>query len=266
MIRLVIPISRFSKKILQKEYGTGPIRIPRHDILYDQLRCVRHSNYKLSDQYRALLSDTIEIEVYNDLADHILSKNNNTGIFLYRYHKELMYRFVDRSVKFNQNISEAMADFYLEYELDDDDFNLETALRTYRRFAKKTKKSSSSGRVSIVRSIGKQPPTRIVYNFYSEEVLSPVIDEIALLADMPNFQRIKQSLELFFFHNYSNIRQDLLAKRFNLTPRAVSYNIENIKYLIRNYESFRMVYAAALSRYSIKDCLLINSVLVQGGR
>jgi len=266
MLQLVIPVSSFSKKILHKEYGAGPIRIPRHDILYDQLRCVRHANYRLSSTYIKLLSDTIEIEVYNDLADHVLAKNNNTGLFLYRYHKELMYRFVDRSVKFGQKISEAVADFYNEYNLDDDDFNLETALRTYRRYAKNTEKRYSTGRVSIVRQICKKETKRIVLNYYNEEVLCPVIEDIALLANLPNSRRIKQNIQLFFYHYYADIRQDLLAKRFNLSTRTVSYNIENIRFMIRNYEQFRALYQSVLSRHGIKDVFSINNVLCAGSR
>lgn len=266
MIQLVIPVSSFSKKILTKEYGAGPIRIPRHDILYDQLRCVRHSNYRLSETYINLLSDTIEIEVYNDLADHVLGKNNNTGLFLYRYHKELMYRFIDRSVKFNQKISEALADFYNEYNLDDDDFNLETALRTYRRYSKNTEKRYSTGRVSIVRHIGKQDSKRIVVNYYSEEVLDPAIDDLANLCNLPNFRRIKQNLNLFFYHYYADIRQDILAKRFRLSTRTVSYNIENVRFMIRNYEQFRNLYQSVLLRHGIKDVFHINNVLSQGSR
>ncbi len=266
MINLVIPVSSFSKKILHKEYGDGPIRIPRHDILYDQLRCVRHANYRLSETYLNLLSDTIEIEVYNDLAEHVLGKNNNTGLFLYRYHKELMYRFVDRSVKFNQKISEALADFYTEYNLDDDDFNLETALRTYRRYSKNTQKRYSTGRVSIVRHSSKQEKQRIVVNYYSEEVLNPVIEDLSFLCNLPNFRRIKQNLNLFFYHYYADIRQDLLAKRFNLSTRTVSYNIENIRFMLRNYEQFRTLYQSVLMRHGIKDVFAINNVLCSGSR
>ncbi len=87
-----IRVHPLSRRVLLSEYGAEPLRIGQRDILYSSLTTGQPFDRSDLRHAERLLSATVTLEVNDDLAEHLAKRWRNVGLYLFRWHKDCMFR------------------------------------------------------------------------------------------------------------------------------------------------------------------------------
>ncbi len=134
-----IRVTPFTRHMLLHEHGPEPIRFSKGDLMLNYLRCTSSSSGYSPRTFR-WLSTTVRIAVDASLARVVAKKNNNAGIALFNYHREVMLRYIDALYSTGIPAREAMFRFYNHYQLSEWEYSTEAAYRRWVDFKRETGK------------------------------------------------------------------------------------------------------------------------------
>lgn len=134
MTEVIIPVSSFSRKIIETEHGTtSPLTLQSRDLLYKQL-CYDSAEPRSSfGTARKILNDAITLKVSDKLAKQIKRKGPRIGMILYAVHVDMMCRYALAQMKVGVGKTEAINNFYFDYDIDDEDFAFPSAYKRLQR-------------------------------------------------------------------------------------------------------------------------------------
>lgn len=137
MIQIKVKVTSFTKKILTKDFGSI-IKIDRRNLLYPIIL----SAVATKDWVRA--NDNLEIIVPSQNLIH-----TKPGISFQRFCQNKMLEFILAQVYNGEDALKSLKNFYLLYDLDEDDYPLASAYRSFQRFISRKNNPETSKKNSI---------------------------------------------------------------------------------------------------------------------
>lgn len=139
-----IPLHPISKKILIALFGPEPIEIPPHSTVHDLLTGDRYRNTpgRRTDAYTA----TVTLLLSERYAKHVQAMAMHVAARLYRAHKEQMcfYANTVEREKGKGHAWRAVQDWLDMYGIGPDDYETDTAYKSYQRWGWEIKKKNES--------------------------------------------------------------------------------------------------------------------------
>jgi len=123
-----------SKRILEAEYGAQPIRIGRSDLLFAYLCFTPVRDRVNYNRAIRILSQNISIEVNDQLGYHLSKQAHLIGLTLFKIHKDQMCRRAAAAVQLGQAARPALLAWLEMYGIEEDEYGLDTAYKTWQRF------------------------------------------------------------------------------------------------------------------------------------
>ena len=136
-----IPLHPLSWKILRRIFPEqeGGLRIPtgdiHHQIIHYQRKKYRGNLEKLSE----ILSTYAPIHIQKKSAPRISASRAQIGYHILCYHRELFHTYVWAQKKAGIPASQAIDNFFEEYNITEDDYSRESAYKRWQRFQAKKK-------------------------------------------------------------------------------------------------------------------------------
>lgn len=139
-----LPVAAFSRKILLAEYGSiEPIAPTQGDLLYQSLRIdLQRTNLALNEN-KGTLSAHIHIQLGDELSRQLLRSPlalGRVGVHLYKIHLATMYASISTAQRLGLDVKRAIAEFYDQHGITDDDLGMDTAYRYWHREELKKKR------------------------------------------------------------------------------------------------------------------------------
>lgn len=133
MLTVTIPCHPLSRAIMLSEHGAEPIVLDSHDILFE----IINSRITPDDlRQKTQLTNFLELHINDRLAAHLSTYGHIAGARLYKFHKHLLCRYADAQVrvKGKGHARPAIQEFLNLYQVDEDQYSLETAYKLFQRF------------------------------------------------------------------------------------------------------------------------------------
>lgn len=162
MTLIRINVSKLSKKILTRDHHRWPLKVTRRNTLYSLL----HSDS--TDKVNVHLTEVIELHVSSPPKSY-----KNAGENIHRFHLRMMELFVFAQYQVSGEGMSGINSFYDYYDLDDDDYDTDSAYRRWQRFLHQKKQDSPAflakkNKGSVLHKLAKKPLPeleKIVANF-----------------------------------------------------------------------------------------------------
>ncbi|MEO7175587.1 MAG: hypothetical protein ABI002_07335, partial [Saprospiraceae bacterium] len=138
MVTIQIPVSTFSRKIILAKYQE-PVKLSPSKLLHQQLSIVMERPYTNITRLRGMLNDTLAFEVENKKAPLLLKRGWQIGNHLHSYHVEFMLNHIQAKTMCGIPALTAMKAFYDLFEIDEDDFQMDSAYKRWQRFLEEEK-------------------------------------------------------------------------------------------------------------------------------
>lgn len=110
------------------------LRVTQHDLLFNMLSVTRIAANEPTTKAARLLTARVFLQVDSRLARHLVLRGGSVGLFLFRYHKQILCREVcltQRSTK--KPLLECLRDWLTERDVDEDDLALDSAYKILQR-------------------------------------------------------------------------------------------------------------------------------------
>ena len=141
-----LPVAAFSRKIMLADYGSAePIAPTQGDLLYQSLRIdLQRTNVALNENKNTLNSH-IQILIGDELHRQLMRSPlafARVGVHLYKIHLATLYSSISTAQRLGLDVKRAIAEFYDQHGITDDDLGMDTAYRYwYREELKKKRKN-----------------------------------------------------------------------------------------------------------------------------
>jgi len=245
-MHIILPVAPISKRIIETDYGKGPIRLRFRDLLYQNLRYVRNVKSDNSTQLKNLLTETVELIVGKDLyyeqREHLIHVGNN----LYKAHCDMMMRHVEAQEKFT-TVSAALADFMLKYKISEYDYPIDHAYRKWNHW-KKNKKVKNPDFFSTDfrrRATVKCKKKHAVHHFLiprSDEFLNILISAVAYRQkNVFNItdQKFLKYFRIYVYYMYSGKTYQEICAQMNIPRRSFFYATRRAKEYLDQYPDLK---------------------------
>lgn len=152
-MRYAIPVTVFSKKILQKDYHVvnAAVQITRRDLLFYQINTPWPDGVDKTQKLRTMCTDTVEIECNAKLHDDIWQ----AGLYLYEIHRHQLIKFIEAQQLANVSVSVAIDNWYKLYDMDEDVMNKDAIFRMWQRYIRERKEMPVIETVNQIRHVMK---------------------------------------------------------------------------------------------------------------
>lgn len=135
MLQVTIPVHPMSRLVMLAEFGSEPIVLENKHFLFEVL------NTRIAPddlRGRAELSGFIELQVNPRLAARLAEYGHVAGIRLFKYHKDVLCRFVNAQTLANpkMTVMSALKNFLAVYSIEEDHYSLDAAWKLHQRFDK----------------------------------------------------------------------------------------------------------------------------------
>ena len=232
MKQISIAVHPISRRILQSEYGHGPISIGQRDFLFNMLSYTRLRDRVELTRVNEVLTDLIDLQVNDELARHLQTTWYLVGMNLFSWHKDQMCRYASAIVRQPKgDASNAIYDWLTMYEIDEDEYSLETAYKCWLRWNRKIKDNNAvfSARMrgkaaaNLRKKIGiKKDLTWTVPDVDVEIEAAHILDLAeGCLRKVP--KSLKQHLRLYLYRIMQGLSEREVAKKLNVPHRTAGY-------------------------------------------
>lgn len=130
---IILPVSRISRKILIHDYQAEPIAPRPRDLLYHQLCYGRFPNLQWN-RYFKILNSEIKLILPKTYFGQHHAQLFQAGFMLYTSHLDMMLKWVEAQTFITGNAWGAIEAFYQKYDIDEDDFSIESAYKRWQRY------------------------------------------------------------------------------------------------------------------------------------
>ncbi len=235
---LSLPVHPLSKRILEAEYGPDlPLRIRANDILFSMLTHTQLRDRSSLVRTADLLTAETQFELDDALARHIERRCYQAGRHLFRWHKDLICRYVDTCLRRGMTARGALVEFYDLHQVTEDDFSLESAWKMWQRH------NRESNRKNPVFSTGIRGATAVknckeITRRRKVKTALPVerIDDMsARLVDVLQGclravpKKTHAHLRCYLYKRYSGLSEEQMCRRLHRSPRGLYYGAAVIR-------------------------------------
>lgn len=248
MTTILLPVHPLSRAIFRSEYGsTDPIRIRSNDILFSMLTHtqLRDRSSLVRSQY--LLTTHIAFEIDDALAAHIARRCHQVGRHLFRWHKDMICRYVDLCLRRGMTARGALVEFNELHGVTEDDFPLETAWKMWQRHNREEARKSPVFCTRIrgaaaVKKCEKKPRRRHVKIAFDTERLdlmsARLVDVLTgCLRRVP--AKTATHVRCYLYQRYSGLSTAQISRRLHRKPRAFYYSARVVRDWISTDPTFR---------------------------
>lgn len=235
---IILPVHPLSRRILFSEYGLEfPIFIRPHDILFSMLSITRLRDRTNLVRLRALLTTEIEIAIDGAMAAHIAKRCYQAGHHLYRWHKDMICRYVDTCLRRGMPAMSALREFYEIHGIGEDDFPLENAWKMWQRHNKEVFKknpvfsSGIRGNTSVLfcQKIGRPRKIELPVSDDDIQAMSSRLVDIAASC-LPNPPKaLHTHAQCYFYIHLARRRHEDVASMMNIPVRSLYRKAKVVK-------------------------------------
>lgn len=143
MKNITIPVSGLTRATMIHQYGAEPIRLNNNDVRRKQLMHVNPTDRHL-ERKQYVLNTSVTLSVHRHEYDHMIGRLPEIGFFLHEQDKHNMSQFVWSRVTAKLPALDAIKDYYLLQGISEDDHDIETAERQWKRWRKKKQKERNT--------------------------------------------------------------------------------------------------------------------------
>lgn len=152
MKEITLPVHPITRRLLLHECGgQEPLVLRNHDPLFGIFTARRIRPDRISRQITDTLSQYVRLQVDDTIARHCIENAHAIGITLYRLHKDTMCRYIQASTLNGAPALHALRQFYHLHKINEDDYQEESAWKSWQRWAKNKEKK----RCFFAQKIGK---------------------------------------------------------------------------------------------------------------
>lgn len=236
MMLVQLPVTGLSRKILLAEYGSDPIKLTIHDLLFQQLcyhRILKESN---TSRLKGTLRATVGLCLNGKLAKRVTRNGAQLGYHLYLYHRRLMMNYIEAQTGVGIPAKYALQNFYNEYDITEDDFDQETAYKYWHRHKarKKTKIVWTKEYCSVVLNYKKLTPAEAVRISQSSEVVPRIIECFKSNC----FDKISSPPKQLLTHLHIYLQVELCCKRVGAVAREMKIHKNSVYYAVKVINSY----------------------------
>jgi len=227
-VSVILPVAPITAKVLLREYGSVPIKLTNHDILFHQLSYTRVRVESNIQKMQTALTTSIEFVLSEKLASRIKKHVHQIGYHLYQLHKQKMMEFIDAQVKAGMEATASLKNFYSEYLIDDDDFDFETAYRYWKRY--KVKKNNVIFKTDSVEDVPCMSNNwRIILDIDQAENAALQFRKISqyLIPNLPS--KLPDHIRYYVHYNFSNYTLRELNEILDVPFQTIAYGNQTAK-------------------------------------
>jgi len=244
-----IPVSKLSFKIILKEYGPHP-NIDARDILFQQLSYPRYNHRAELAKTSRILTEYIHIKV----ASKINHRNPNiyqVGLNLNRFHLDKMMNFIYAQVLIDSSATSSLEMFYDLYDLNDDDYDSESAYRRWQRFYQRKKQENDLILIQQKRLNHCKKGDYVQIPAALPDVEQKLSDFIfknshLFVLEKNRFDKIMLKHLKIYFYNYFGLKQpQAIAADLDINLYSVYFAIRKVKDVLEYDPSFKKAWHRA---------------------
>lgn len=255
MIVVRIPVHPISRKIILRECQPTPdqpIVIKKKHLL---MQLLMYEEKGLSIEYlRNTLTQVIDVRMGRKYGLQV-RRNYSAGYHVYKYHMDLMLRFMFGQVASGTPAYSAMLNWYDIYGLDDNDLTYDASYKRWQRwisdfeFIKKTGKRwthrAHSGKSASNLFPLTEEDVLQTANAYIAEVLHKCFDDHERISST-----MIQRILIYFYREHGDRPIGDLQRRFGLSRSAIFHNVARFKEILETEPAFSEPMESLLSTES----------------
>lgn len=240
-VTITIPVAPISRKILLTIHRELPIRLNNHDLLFHQLSYTRVRLQSNTQKHQKALTSSIAFVVSEKLASRLRNHVYEVGYHLYQQHKNKMMEYIEAQTEIDFEATASLKTFYNHYNIDEDDFDFETAYRYWKRY--KTKKSTIISLKKIPQGVPSfSKKYNIILDYAQSEKASALFTKISNTLIPSLHKKFSIQARCFFHYNYSTNTLSDVQKLMNASSfQIVAYSNQAMKNTIQNIPALRDV-------------------------
>jgi len=224
--------------VLLAEYGSEPIRVAAHDILFSMLTHTRlRTRLKgshIADTFRA----SITLDIHDALAAHIEARWEQVGSHLFRWHKDQMCRHAATVVRLGGYARPALAEWLRLHDVDEEEYSLETAYKLWQRFgwnfsgAKKPDFfARTSGKPGAQVGKNRRPHPNPVFTVPPRDIEAAAarLEETAAACLRAVPKSLRRHAHLYYYTVAQGLSQRVAAARLGIRRESVRYACRTLR-------------------------------------
>ena len=244
MKQITLPVSGLTWAVMRHRYGPGVIRLHRNDLRRRELRHVGPTDIHLERKQYAL-THAVTIEVSSQEYDHLAGRLPEVGFYLYAQDKNRMSAFVWSQVTAGLPALAALKNYYLLRGITDDEHDIETAERQWKRWRKEYEKERVPNTPDNV--------PRLVPVLLSErqaEVLAARLVSLAKVVCTGMDPRYLQAIPIWVFCDFTTMTHQEVANKFKRWRPKVTTSARRFRDYLSHHSELR-----TLASYCLKTTL-----------
>lgn len=243
MVAIELQVSRLSKQILLAQYN-GDVVITGND---PNLYRLRYTNTKRGGGLylqRKRLNDTLTIKVPDEVAKQLKTHGTFAAMCLHNIHIHEINTYIWHEVQHKVPAKDALKTFRENHNIEEDDFCLESAYKSWIRFSKKKKdeiaKKPEQGRTIFVRGETEQfsviiPEDERVLLSMAEEEFNISIEALKSPSKKAQLSSVRKAL-YYMLYTHCGMSYRKIARMFNRqSPSGVHDAVKEISFLLHHH-------------------------------
>lgn len=250
MLTVTIPVHPLSRAIIFSEFGSEPVVLDEHDILFEIINTrITPNDLRLKPQ----LSQFIELTVNNRLAAHLAQYGEIAGARLFKFHKHILCRFVNAQSLPQTKITvmQALRNFLSIYGVTEDDYGLETAWKCHQRFNKEISKKNPhffaqarnrSGVVLCKKTTGTKPEL----DLFAEVAVSRFMTAVRFRMKR-HHRRLEKQVRAYYYTEIMQMTVREAASAMGVPFRTVAYSAQVMRLRISKNPTYARLLQESLA-------------------
>jgi len=244
MKQITLPVSGLTWAVMRHRYGPGVIRLHRNDLRRRELMHVGTTNIHLERKQYAL-THAVTLEVSSQEYDHLAGRLPEVGFYFYAQDKNRMSAFVWSQVTAGLPALAALKNYYLLRGITDDEHDIETAERQWKRWRKEFQKERGPNTPHNVPRLGP-----VLLSGRQAEVLAARLVSLAKVVCTGMDPRYLQSIPIWVFCDFTTMTHQEVANKFKKNRRRATTSASRFRDYLSHHSELRI-----LASYCLKTTL-----------
>jgi hypothetical protein len=244
MKQITLPVSGLTWAVMRHRYGPGVIRLHRNDLRRRELKHVGPTDLHLERKQYAL-THAVTIEVSSQEYDHLAGRLPEVGFYLYAQDKNRMSAFVWSQVTAGLPALAALKSYYLLRGITDDEHDIETAERQWKRWRKEFQKERIYNTPDNVPHF-----ICVLLSERQAEVLAARLVSLARVVCTRMDPRYLHAIPIWVFCDFTTMTQTKVATKFRMKQGNVSKSASRFRDYLSHHSELR-----TLASYCLKTTL-----------
>lgn len=244
MKEITLPVHPFSRQILLHEHGRQePIIVMNRDALFALLSTTRIKRRPVTPATAQVLTAHVSICLDDQIARHVIENAADIGLLLFKIHKEIMCRYVQAYCVNGRQALTALRQFYHLHGVSEDDYQMESAWKTWMRWSKTREKkrlffAQKMDKASALLSKKRSPRARLTprlqkHTWAADQIHIELSTARFLSAYSELYKRVpmrlKKQVRLYYTHRAYSVSTHALAAHYGIPQRSACYALHAIR-------------------------------------